>query len=216
VRRLIILLGAPGSGKGTQAKLLAQRLGLVHLSTGDILREEMRLGTTLGTQAKQYMDAGKLVPDGLILGMIRTVLSSDTTKPGYILDGFPRTLAQATGLAQLASENGIGIGSVISLEVSDEIIVRRLSGRSSCPTCGAIYNDDTNPSRTAQICDNDGSTLIRRSDDSASVVRDRLRIYHEQTKSLEEFYSRHGLLFLVDGSGAVEEVLSRVLNSIGN
>jgi len=195
--------------------MLAQRLGMYHLSTGDILRQEVRQGTPLGLEAKQYMDAGKLVPDDVILNMIRSTLSSEKTATSFIFDGFPRTLEQAKGLALLASETGIGIRSVVNLEVDDEMIVRRLSGRSSCPTCGAIYNDESNPPKRPALCDQDGSTLVRRSDDSESVVRDRLKVYHQQTKPLEEFYSRHGLLFQVDSAGAVDEVFARVLASIG-
>lgn len=213
--RIIILLGAPGSGKGTQAKMLARRLEMVHLSTGDILREEVRQGTPLGTQAKQFMEAGKLVPDDLILDMIRSTLKSTDAKNGFILDGFPRTLEQAEGLARLFSETGIGISSVVNLDVDDEMIVRRLSGRSSCPTCGAIYNDESNPPKRASRCDNDGTTLVRRSDDAENVVRDRLKVYHRQTKPLEEFYSRHGLLRQVDSTGAVDEVFAGILASIG-
>jgi adenylate kinase len=215
VRRLI-LLGAPGSGKGTQAKLLAERLGVAHLSTGDILREEVRQGTPLGAQAKQFMDSGKLVPDSLILDMIKAKLASAGMTEGFIFDGFPRTLAQAEGLEKLAAEIGGGIDAVVNLAVDNDAIAKRLTARSTCGVCGTIYNDITNPPKRAGFCDRDGSELIKRSDDSETVVRNRLAVYHQQTKPLEEYYSRKGLLRSVDGNGAVDQVLTRILNSLGS
>jgi adenylate kinase len=212
--RLLILLGAPGSGKGTQAKSLAERLGLVHLSTGDILREEVRRETQFGNQANQYMNAGELVPDVLILDMIKTKLVSDSMNRGFIFDGFPRTLEQAEGLDRLAHEVGVGIDRVVNLAVDDEVIVGRLSARSSCGVCGAIYNDVSHPPRRAGFCDKDDAALIRRSDDSEVVVRNRLTVYHQQTKPLEEYYSRKGLLLKVDGHGATDQVLARILTSL--
>ncbi len=212
--KLLILLGAPGSGKGTQAKLLAERLGLAHLSTGDILREEIRRGTQLGNQASQYMNAGELAPDVLILDMIKTKLVFDSMNRGFIFDGFPRTATQAEGLGRLADEVGAGIDRVISLAVDDEVIVGRLSARSSCGVCGAIYNDASNPPRRAGFCDADNAALIRRSDDSESVVRNRLTVYRQQTKPLEEYYSRKGLLLKVDGQGTTDQVLTRILTSL--
>ena len=212
--RLLILLGAPGSGKGTQAKLLAERLGLVHLSTGDILREEVRRGTQLGNQANQYMNSGELVPDGLILDMIKTKLVSDSMNRGFIFDGFPRTVTQAEGLGWLADEVGAGIDRVINLAVDDEVIVGRLTARSTCGVCGAIYNDVSNPPRRAGFCDKDDAALIRRSDDSEAVVRTRLTVYHQQTKPLEEYYSSRGLLLKVESHGATDQVLARILTSL--
>jgi adenylate kinase len=212
--RLLILHGAPGSGKGTQAKLLAERLGLVHLSTGDILREEVRRGTQLGNQANQYMNAGELVPDDLILNMIKTKLVLESMNKGFIFDGFPRTVTQAEGLGRLADEVGAGIDRVINLAVDDEVIVGRLSVRSSCDVCGAIYNAVSNPPRRAGFCDKDDAALIRRSDDSEMVVRNRLLVYHQQTKPLEEYYSRKGLLLKVDGHGTTDQVLTRIMTSL--
>jgi adenylate kinase len=211
---LLILLGAPGSGKGTQAKLLAERLGLVHLSTGDILREEVRRGTQLGSQANQFMNAGELVPDVLILDMIKTKLVSESMNRGFIFDGFPRTVTQAEGLGRLANEIGAGIDRVVNLDVDDELIVGRLSDRSSCDVCGAIYNDVSNPPRRAGFCDKDDAALVRRVDDSEAVVRNRLTVYHQQTKPLEEYYSRAGLLLKVDGQGTTDQVLTRILSSL--
>ncbi len=212
--RLLILLGAPGSGKGTQAKLLAEYLGLVHLSTGDILRDEMRRGTQLGSQANQYMTAGELVPDVLILDMIKAKLILDSMTRGFIFDGFPRTVAQAKGLDRLADEVGARIDRVINLAIDDEVVVERLIARSGCSVCGAIYNDVWNPPRRAGFCDKDDSALIRRSDDSESVVRNRLNIYRQQAKPLEEYYSHRALLVRVDGYGMTGQVLARILISL--
>ncbi len=212
----LILLGAPGSGKGTQAKLLAERLGLVHLSTGDILRDEVRRGTALGTKAKEFMDAGKLVPDSLILDTIKEKLGTDGMRAGFIFDGFPRTLPQAEGLNQLMAAVGFPIDRVVNLAVDNEAIIRRLTARSSCGVCGTIYNDISNPPKRAGFCDRDDSPLIRRSDDSEAVVRNRLTVYHQQTRPLEEYYSRMGLLLQIDGDGAADQVLTRILESLGS
>ena len=212
--RLLILLGAPGSGKGTQAKLLADYLGLAHLSTGDILREEVRRGTQLGNQASQFMNAGDLVPDDLILDMIKTKLVFDGMNKGCIFDGFPRTVEQAKLLDRLADEVGAEIERVIDLVVDDEIIVERLTARSVCSVCGAIYNDVWNPPRRAGFCDTDDAVLVRRSDDSEAVVRNRLKIYHLQAKPLAEYYNRKSLLFEVDGYGMTGQVLARILISL--
>jgi adenylate kinase len=212
--RLLILLGAPGSGKGTQAKLLAARLGLVHLSTGDILREEVRRETQLGNQAKQYMNTGELVPDVLILNMIKTKLVSEGMNRGFILDGFPRTVVQAEELGRLAVEVGSRIDRVVNLAVDDKVIVGRLTARSTCGLCGAIYNDVSNPPRRAGFCDKDNAALTYRSDDSEAVVRTRLAVYHEQTKPLEEYYNSRGLLLEVEGNGTTDQVLARILTSL--
>lgn len=212
--RLLILLGAPGSGKGTQAKLLAESLGLVHLSTGDILREEVRRGTPLGNQAKQYMNSGELVPDVLILDMIKKRLVADGMDRGFIFDGFPRTVTQAEGLSSLAEEVGVEIDRVIDLAVDDKVIIDRVTARSTCAVCGAIYNDVSNPPRRAGFCDKDGAVLVRRIDDSEAVVRNRLAVYYQQTKPLEEYYSRKGLFFKINGYGATDQVLTRILTSL--
>jgi adenylate kinase len=208
------MLGAPGSGKGTQAKLLAEYLDLAHLSTGDILRDEVRRETKLGNQANQFMAAGELVPDGLILDMIKAKLVLDSMTKGFIFDGFPRTTAQAKGLDRLADEVGARVDRAIDLVVDDDVVVERLTARSGCSVCGAIYNDVWNPPRHVGFCDKDGSALIRRGDDSESVVRNRLNVYHQQARPLEEYYSQKALLIKVDGYGMTGQVLARILMSL--
>lgn len=205
----LILLGAPGSGKGTQAKVLAQLLGLQHLSTGDILRDEVSRGTELGKKAKEFMDSGRLVTDDLILGMIETRLGGPDE--GFILDGFPRTLPQAQGLEAIADRKGLPIDAVINLEVDDEKIVKRLSARSTCSKCGTIYNDITKPPKRPGLCDLDNGLLHKRQDDNEMVIRHRLNVYHQQTKPLEEFYQQRGLLINVQGDNPVEAVTAEIM-----
>jgi adenylate kinase len=206
----LILLGAPGAGKGTQAKILAESKGIAHVSTGDILREEVKNETELGKKAKEYMDSGKLVPDSLILDMVKGKLGSNELAGGFILDGFPRTVPQAEGLEEIAKELGIGVDRVLNINVDDEEIVERLTARSSCPNCGAIYNDVSKPPKKAGVCDECGTELRRRDDDKEETVRNRLAVYHEQTQPLEEFYRAKGLLVDIPGSGGVDEIAGRV------
>lgn len=210
----IVLLGSPGSGKGTQARVLAQHLQLEHLSTGDILRDEVKLGTELGCKAKQCMEDGRLAPDSLILDMIRGKLISLGAERGFILDGFPRTLAQAEGLDHLVEELSVQIDAVINLSVDSKATARRLSLRSSCSICGAIYNDITNPPQRVGLCDLDNGPLLRRPDDEETVIRQRLSVYQQQTKPLEEYYRSRGLLIQINGDGSVEDVAARVLQSL--
>ncbi len=211
--RLLILLGAPGSGKGA-GKLLAEFMGLSHISTGDILRDEVRQGTQLGKRASQYMAAGELVPDALILDMIKTKLVLDSMTRGFIFDGFPRTVSQAEGLDRLVGEVGARIDRVIDLVVDDELVIQRLTARSSCSVCGAIYNNIWNPPRRAGFCDKDGSALARRNDDSESVIRNRLTVYYQQSRPLEEYYAGKALLTKIDGYGMTGQVLARILISL--
>jgi adenylate kinase len=211
----LILLGAPGSGKGTQAKLLAERMGITHLSTGDILRAEVKNGTELGRKAKEYMNSGKLVPDSLILDMIKGKLASPELSNGFILDGFPRTVAQAEGLEAISKELGLEIDKVININVDDEEIVKRLTARRSCPQCGAIYNMLYNPPADDEKCDKDGAKLVQREDDNEATVRNRLKVYHDQTQPLEDFYRKRGLLVDIPGSGGVEKIAGRILAEIG-
>ncbi len=207
----LILLGAPGSGKGTQAKVLAERLGVAHLSTGDILRAEVRNATPLGLKAREFMDNGQLVPDSLILEMIAARLASKEVAVGFIFDGFPRTLPQAEGLDTLAGKLGIAIDAVVNLEVKDEAIVKRLSARSTCSTCGTIYNDESKPPKHPGLCDIDQGLLHRRPDDNPMVIRHRLNVYHQQTKPLEQYYSGKGLMISIKGDDPVDVVTANIL-----
>ena len=202
----LILFGAPGSGKGTQADLLRSDLGVPHISTGDILRESVRQGTELGLKAKSYMDSGALVPDRLILEMIRERLALPDAAKGFLLDGFPRTVAQAEGLEALLGELGRSVDAVVSLDVEPEELIKRLTARRMCAGCGAIHNLVFQPPKAEGICDRCGGKLEQRADDQRATVENRLRVYREQTAPVMEFYRGRGLLRPVDGSRAPEEV----------
>jgi len=197
----LILLGPPGAGKGTQAKLLAERLGVKHISTGDLLREEVRGGTKLGEKAKGYMDRGELVPDDLIIEMLKGRLDE-----GFILDGFPRNLRQAEALAEYAE-----VDRVLNLKLPEGEVVRRLSARRVCERCGQNYNLLTNPPKQEGICDECGGHLIQRKDDRPEVIRHRFRIYEEETAPVKEFYRKLGLLAELDGTRPIEEVFQEAL-----
>lgn len=211
-----ILLGAPGSGKGTQAKVLAEKLGIAHLSTGDILRAEVSGGTDLGKQAKAFMEAGKLVPDQLILDMVKVKLGTPELKKGFILDGFPRTVPQAEGLEKIASDLGLDIDRVININVPDSEIVERLTARRTCPKCGKIYNLVFSPPKQDNKCDDDGSELSQRADDNEETVRSRLNVYHEQTQPLEDFYRKRSVLVDIPGSGSVDDIAGRIFAEVGD
>lgn len=193
--RRLVFLGPPGAGKGTQATGLAQRLGIPHLSTGDMLRTAVSGGTALGREAKGFMDAGQLVPDDLVLRIIRARLGQPDTRAGFLLDGFPRTLAQAEALAGITD-----LDRVVEFEISEAILLDRLTQRRSCPTCGTSYNLRTKPPRSPGVCDNDGTPLVQRSDDREEAVRTRIQVYRKQTAPLTEFYRRKGLLRAVDAA----------------
>jgi adenylate kinase len=203
----MILFGAPGAGKGTQGELLAKRYDLLRLSTGDLLREARRQGTPLGQEAQRYMDAGELVPDAVILGIVRDVISAERDRGGFIFDGFPRTRPQAESLDRMLAELGQPLDVVIVLDVDDDVIVRRLSGRLACPTCGAVYNQWTEPPRRPGLCDVCGSSLVQREDDAESTVRRRLAVYREQTEPLIAYYRAAGTpLYTIDGDRSVGDV----------
>lgn len=210
----LILLGAPGSGKGTQAAALAGKLRILHLSTGDILRAEVSNGSELGQKAKSYMDEGKLVPDDLVLEMVEVRLQQSDADNGFLLDGFPRTLPQAEGLDCIMERLGLQIDAVIDLDVDEESIVNRLAARLSCSTCGSVYNNDTKPPKHPGLCDIDRGLLVRRPDDQPAVVRNRLNVYHQYTRPLEDYYSQQGLLVTIDGNASPEEVTERILSAI--
>lgn len=211
----IMLFGAPGAGKGTQAKFLIEKYGLPQISTGDILRAAITEGTTMGLEAKKFMDDGKLVPDSTIIGIIKDRLAKDDCKKGFILDGFPRTLAQAEALDILMLDLGISLDKVISLNVPDELIVGRITGRKVCKSCGASFHVEFNPSKIEGICDFDSGELITRKDDTAETVKTRLDAYHAQTSPLFNFYNVKGLLVEVDGTKEVEEVMQDIVKILG-
>ncbi|WP_294475698.1 adenylate kinase [uncultured Intestinimonas sp.] len=198
----LILLGPPGAGKGTQAEILSRDLHIPTISTGNILRAAVKAGTPIGLKAKSYMDAGKLVPDEVIIGIIQERLAESDCAGGFILDGVPRTIAQAEAL----EEHGIVFDHVISLEISDEAIVERMDGRRVCGHCGTPFHLSTNPPRQAGVCDLCGGALIERNDDKPETVRARLEVYHQETEPLKEFYSKRGTLSAVPGDlGTIEE-----------
>ena len=211
----IILLGPPGSGKGTQAKGITGGHSIPQISTGDMLREHIRNGTELGIEAKGYMDGGRLVPDDTILGMMRHRLTADDTSSGYILDGFPRTVPQAEGLQTMLRDIGQLIDHVISIEVSDDLIVERMSGRRVHPESGRVYHIKFNPPKVDGLDDITNEKLEIRDDDREDTVRKRLEVYHEQTKPLIEYYSRTGLVRSIDGSQDIGSVKELILNTIG-
>ncbi len=213
----LILFGMPGVGKGTQAKILAQKHGAVHISTGDMLRTNLQNGTPLGNMAKEYMDKGELVPDYLMIAMIEEVLSSAKAKKGYVLDGFPRTVAQAQSLETILWRANVLIDKAINIVVDEEEVVRRLSGRLTCPNCGAIYHKYNQPPKVENTCDSCGHVgLIQRNDDKEETVRHRLEVYHKNTEPVLQFYRNKGTIVDVDGAKSVEEVtasIERVLQS---
>lgn len=208
--RRIVLLGAPGSGKGTLAQFLCKDRGIPQISTGDILRESVRKGTELGNKAKSYMDAGELVPADLILDMMKGRLAEDDCASGYILDGFPRNLDQAKGLDEIAIRVGNEVEIAAYVDVPEEEVVTRITNRRSCPKCKTIYNLVTKPPKKDEVCDLDGEPLEQRSDDKESVVRDRYQVYLKETSPLVDYYRAQGKLVSVDGVGTIEEVLGRL------
>ena len=207
----LILLGAPGAGKGTQAEILCKKLGIPSISTGNILRAAIKDGTPTGLKAKSYIDAGKLVPDEVIIGIVDERLSQDDCAGGYILDGVPRTIAQAEALEKA----GIKFDAVVSIEISEDEILRRMSGRRVCEACGSSYNVEAIPPRVEGICDNCGGKLIQRKDDTPETVRERLKVYHTETEPLVGFYAQRGLLRNVAVNGTKEETAQAILAVLG-
>ena len=207
----LILLGAPGAGKGTQAELLVQKLSIPAISTGNMLREAMANGTELGKKAKQYMDEGSLVPDELILGIVADRVAQPDCQNGFILDGVPRTLAQAEAL----DAKGVRIDHVVSIEIDDSVIEGRMTGRRVCGKCGASYHVTANPPKSEGICDQCGSELMIRKDDAPETVRKRLAVYHETTEVLKDYYAKTGKLCLVEGNQSIEGALQDILKAIG-
>lgn len=210
----LIFLGPPGSGKGTQAKIICKKLGILHLSTGDLLREGVKNGTELGMKAKKYMDAGALVPDDLIVALIEEKLASGTLDNGYILDGFPRTVPQAEALRDMLKRNSSAIDKAILLDVSNDEVIRRLSGRFFCPTCNAGYNYPAQMPKKEGVCDKDGTKLQRRPDDEEDVVKNRLDVYINQTAPIINFYRQASLLVEVRAEGALNDITEALLKAI--
>ena len=207
----LILLGAPGAGKGTQAELLVEKLGITSISTGNMLREAMKNGTELGKKAKQYMDEGALVPDDLILGIVAERVAESDCAKGFILDGVPRTLAPAEAL----DAKGVRIDHVVSIEVDDKVIEGRMTGRRVCRKCGASYHIDANPPKTEGVCDLCAGQLVLRKDDAPETVRKRLSIYHESTEVLKSYYEKQGKLLLIEGNQPIENANAQILEAIG-
>jgi adenylate kinase len=206
----IVMMGPPGAGKGTQGTLLGDRLGLPLISTGDILREAKRRGTPVGLKAKGYMDRGELVPDEVILDLIRERLAEDDCSSGFILDGFPRTKPQAEGLEKLLEEKGWSISRVIDIALDDETIIDRLSSRLSCPECGRIYNLKSQPPAVEGKCDACRVDLYQRDDDRPETIRNRLSVYREMTRPVQEYYLGTGLLVRVDGGGTADDIAAGI------
>ena len=211
----LVLFGPPGAGKGTQGTLLAEKRGMRRLSTGDLLRDAVREGTELGLKAQEYMNAGELVPDTVILGLIRVMLAG-STEEGAIFDGFPRTLPQAEALDGLLSDLEQPLGAVVVLNVDDEALVRRLSGRRSCPNDGSVYNVYSDKPKIENVCDRCGAALEHRSDDQEATVRRRLQVYADQTKPLIEYYEKSKTpVHIIDGDRAIEAVQADLMRVLG-
>ena len=207
----MILLGAPGAGKGTQAERLCKVLEIPTISTGNILRAAVKNGTPTGLKAKAFMDAGKLVPDEVIIGIITERLAEDDCKNGYILDGVPRTIAQAEAMEKA----GINFDAVVSIEVADQVIMERMSGRRVCESCGASYHLVAVPPKVAGVCDSCGGKLVQRKDDAPETVKDRLAVYHKETEPLKDFYAQRGLLKSVENQPSVEATTAAILKALG-
>jgi len=206
----VVFLGAPGVGKGTQADRIAAQYHVAKLSTGDLLREAVRNQTALGLEAKSYMDHGKLVPDAVVIGLVREKLADPSCANGFVLDGFPRTVPQAEALGSVLASQGIALDRVVNFQVSREDIVRRLSGRRSCPKCQSTFHVDFAIPKIDGICDRCGESLVQRSDDRRDAIEMRLKVYDEQTAPLVRYYQERGLLFQLDGAGTVDTIFQHL------
>lgn len=207
----LILLGAPGAGKGTQAEIISKKLNIPTISTGNILREAIKNGTETGLKAKSFMDAGKLVPDDVIIGIVRERVAKADCADGYILDGVPRTIPQAEALEQA----GIHFDRVVSIEIDDGVIEARMTGRRVCGSCGASYHITANPPANEGVCDLCGGELVIRKDDAPETVRNRLRVFHTETEALKDFYQKLGILRLVEGNQPIEQANAEILKALG-
>ena len=211
----LVLFGPPGAGKGTQGAMLAEARGLLKISTGDILRDAVRAGTPLGIEARKFMDAGELVPDEVILGLVREAIVDAGDRSGFIMDGFPRTIPQAEGVDAMLVELDKTIDAVLVLDVESESLVKRLSGRRSCPGCGAVFNVYFDPPKVEGKCDKCGSDLVQRADDQRDTVVRRLEVYKQQTAPIIEYYEKHGAAVQhVDGDRAIDDVQADILRIV--
>lgn len=210
----IVLLGPPGAGKGTQAQIIAKEFGLVHVSSGDLFRENLKKQTELGQMAQGYMNRGELVPDDVTIAMVKDRISRSDCAQGVLLDGFPRTPAQAEALDKMLATLGEKVTCVPYISVPAEVLIERLGGRWTCPTCGHVYHEKYNPPAAAGKCDNDGAALIQRDDDKAETVEKRIRVYMDQTSPLIAYYRLQGLLAEVDGTQSIDAVTTQMLAAI--
>lgn len=206
----LVLIGCPGAGKGTQAKKLSKHFDIAHISTGDLLREQMKLGTELGKKVSEIMNAGGLVSDDIVSAMLAERIKADDCKNGYILDGYPRNVSQAEGLVAITGE----LDKVICFNVDDDIIVDRMTGRRGCPKCGQMFHVKYNPPKEDGICDSCGEKLIQRKDDNEETVVNRLKVYHETTAPVIDFYNKKGILFEVDGVGDIDEIFAKAVKGL--
>ncbi|MDD2979465.1 MAG: adenylate kinase [Hespellia sp.] len=211
----IVMLGAPGAGKGTQAKKIAEKYQIPHISTGDIFRANIKAGTELGSKAKTYMDKGLLVPDELVVDLVVDRVNQDDCSKGYVLDGFPRTIPQAEALDEALATLGQKMDYAINIEVKDEDIISRMSGRRACVDCGATYHIVNIPPKKEGICDNCGGELILRDDDKPETVKKRLGVYHDQTQPLIEYYTNKKILVEVDGTIGIDKIFSKIVKVLG-
>ncbi|GMT43387.1 MAG: adenylate kinase [bacterium] len=211
---IIILLGAPGAGKGTQGKMLSEKYALPEISTGDILRAEVKDNTDLGKEAEEYMKKGELVPDAVIIGMMKNRMNCEDCKNGFILDGFPRTVEQADALENMLKNESKNVDYVLNIAVPEEKIIRRISGRRSCPECKSVYNIYFNPPKEDAVCDHCGCSLVLRDDDNEETVKSRLSTYNQKTSPLVDYYRKSGTLIEIDGNGTPDKIFENIAGNL--
>jgi adenylate kinase len=211
----LVLLGAPGAGKGTQAKKLIDKYGIPQISTGDILRQAVADGTPLGKEAKSFMDKGELVPDSVVLGMVKERLGQDDCKKGYILDGFPRNTAQAEALDGILNDMGMALTAAVSVDVPKDDLMKRLTGRRTCKECGQMYNIHFSPAQKEGVCDKCSAELYHRDDDKEETIKNRLDVYDAQTAPLVDYYSKKGILKSIQGTGSIDDIFDKMCAAIG-
>lgn len=210
----LILLGPPGAGKGTQASAIVKRYDIPHISTGDIFRENIKKGTELGLKAKSYMDKGLLVPDDLVISIVKNRLLEDDCKKGFLLDGFPRTLSQGEALDEVLKDMGLELTRVINIDVEKEVLIERAIGRRVCKECGATYHIKFSPPKEEDVCDKCGGKLFQRDDDTKETIEKRIQVYTEQTKPLIDYYTKKGLILNIDGSKSIESIFQDIVDSL--